>query len=65
MFNKVISNLSNKGIEFTTADFHKYRVLETITNYISRNKLELFMIKMQMTVLNLSGKIPAVGMLPK
>lgn len=58
IFNKIITNLTNRGIEFKVADFHKYKVLETITNYISKSQLELFMIKMRMTILNLSGSVP-------
>lgn len=50
-FNKSIVNLVGKGIHFSVADFQKYRILDTVSNFISKSQLELFMIKMKMTIL--------------
>ena len=55
-FNKTILNLVNKGIYFSVAELTKYKVVETVSNFISKNQLELFMVKMKMTVLSMGGK---------
>lgn len=50
--NKAISNLVSKGIVFSVADFHKHKVLETVTRIISKSQIDLFWIKMKMTMLS-------------
>lgn len=52
--NKTISNLVSKGINFTVADYHKYQVMDTVSRIIAHNQMELFLIKMRMTMLSLS-----------
>lgn len=44
----------NKGIYFSVADFHKYKVMETVSKIIAKNQMDLFCTKMKMTMLNLS-----------
>lgn len=53
--NKAISNLVSKGINFSVADFHKYKVMETVTKIISKSQLDLFLIKMKMTMISCSS----------
>jgi hypothetical protein len=53
--NKTITNLVSKGIKFTVADFHKYNVMDTVSNIIAKSQLDLFMVKMKMTMLNLNS----------
>lgn len=52
--NKTIENLVNKGIYFSVADFHKYKVMETVSKIIAKNQMDLFHTKMKMTMLNLN-----------
>lgn len=62
VFNKAIANLVTKGVSFSVADFTKYKVLETLSNFISKSEVELFVIKMKMTMLLLKGQgQPAQG----
>lgn len=55
IMNKSISNLTSKGITFSTAEFHKYKVLETVSRIIAKGQLDLFLVKMKMTMIN-NGK---------
>lgn len=57
--NKTITNLTKKGIEFTTAEYKKYKVLDTVKSIISKSQMELFMIKMKMTMLCAGGNAPS------
>ena len=52
-FNKTIMNLVNKGIYFSSAEFQKHKVVETVSNFISKSQLDLFLIKMKLTMLAL------------
>lgn len=52
--NKTISNLVSKGINFSVADYHKYQVLETVSKIIAQSQMDLFLIKMKMTMLSLN-----------
>ena len=56
VFNKAIANLVTKGVNFSVADFTKFKLLETLSNFISKNEVELFVVKMKMTMLLLKGK---------
>ena len=62
--NKTITNLTSKGIYFSVAEFHKYKVMETVSNIIAKSQLDLFMVKMKMTMLNLNTTKAAVGSAP-
>jgi hypothetical protein len=53
--NKTITNLVSKGIKFTVADFQKNKVMDTVSKIIAKNQLDLFMVKMKMTMLNLNS----------
>lgn len=55
IMNKTITNLTSKGIYFSVAEFHKYRVMDTVSSIIAKSQLDLFMVKMKMTMLNLSS----------
>lgn len=37
--NKTISNLTKKGISFSTGEYKKYHVLDTVKNIISKNQM--------------------------
>lgn len=49
--NKTVSNMAAKGITISVADFHKYQLMETVSNIIARSQTDLFMIKMKMAML--------------
>ena len=51
VFNKAIANLVIKGVQFTTGDFKKFKIIDTLSGFISKNEVELFTIKMKMTML--------------
>ena len=51
VMDKAISNMISKGITISNEDFEKFKVLETVTNIISRSQMELFAVKMKMTML--------------
>lgn len=53
--NKAISNLVAKGITFSVADFHKFKVMDTVSNIIAKSQLDLFLVKMKMTMLTLNA----------
>jgi hypothetical protein len=53
--NKTISNLANKGILFSVAEYHKYKVMDTVSRIIAHNQMQLFLIKMQMSMLTLNS----------
>lgn len=53
--NKTIANLVSKGINFSVAEFHKYKVMDTVSNIIAKSQLDLFMVKMKMTMLNMNS----------
>ena len=55
-FNKTIMNLVNKGIYFSSAELYKYKVVETVSNFISKSQLDLFLIKMKLTMLAITKK---------
>lgn len=52
IMNKSISNLTSKGINFSVAEFHKYKVLDTVSRIIAKSQLDLFLVKMKMTMIN-------------
>jgi hypothetical protein len=51
VFNKAICNLASHGVSFSSQEFSKYKILLTLSNFIEKNQIELFMIKMKMTML--------------
>jgi hypothetical protein len=51
VFNKAIANLVTKGVQFTTGDFKKFKILDTLSGFISKNEVELFTIKMKMNMM--------------
>lgn len=55
IMNKAISNLVAKGINFSVADFHKFKVMDTVSNIIAKSQLDLFLVKMKMTMLTLNA----------
>ncbi len=56
VFNKAIANLVAKGVNFTVADFTKFKILDTLSNFISKNEVELFIVKMKMSMLLMKGQ---------
>lgn len=56
VFNKAIANLVTKGVTFSVSDFTKFKIMETLSNFISKSEVELFVIKMKMTMLLLKGQ---------
>lgn len=63
VFNKAIANLVTKGVSFSVADFTKFKILETLSNFISKSEVELFVVKMKMTMLLLKGQGQMAGVL--
>lgn len=53
--NKTITNLATKGIHCSVADFHKFKVLDTVSSIIANNQMDLFMLKMKMTMFDMSN----------
>lgn len=51
VFNRAICNLATKGVKFSTQEFHKYRLLETLGQFIEKSQIELFMVKLKMTMM--------------
>lgn len=51
VFNRAICNLATKGLVFSTQEFTKYRVLETLSQFIEKNQVELFMVKLKMAMM--------------
>lgn len=56
VFNRAICNLAGKGVVFTTQEFTKYRLLETLGQFIEKSQIELFMVKLRMAMMWLGGK---------
>ena len=56
VFNRAICNLATKGLVFSTQEFTKYRLLETLSQFIEKNQVELFMVKLKMAMMCLNGK---------
>lgn len=56
MFNRAICNLAAKGLAFTTQEFTKYRILETLSRFVEKSQIELFMVKLKMALLYLGRK---------
>lgn len=46
VFNRAIYNLASKGLVFTSAEFAKHHVLQTLSNFIEKTQVELFMVKL-------------------
>ena len=63
VFNKAIANLVTKGVSFSVADFTKFKILETLSNFISKSEVELFVVKMKMTMLLLKVQGQMAGVL--
>lgn len=51
IINKTIANLVGKGITFTTAEFHKHKIMDTVSKIISKSQIDLFMVKMRLTMM--------------
>jgi hypothetical protein len=58
VFNRAICNLATKGLLFTTQEFKKYRVLETLAQFIEKSQVELFMVKLKMAMMWLGKEDP-------
>jgi len=57
VFNRAVCNLASKGVSFSTQEFTKYRILETLGQFIEKSQVELFMVKLKMAMMWL-GKAP-------
>lgn len=56
VFNRAICNLATKGVTFSTQEFTKYKILETLGQFIEKNQAELFMVKLKKAMVWLGGK---------
>jgi len=56
VFNRAICNLASRGQVFSSQDFTKYRVIETLGQFIAKNQIELFMVKLKMAMVWLGGR---------
>lgn len=52
VFNKAIANLVTKGVNFSVADFSKHKILDTLSNFIEKNQVDLFVVKLKMSILS-------------
>ena len=50
VFNRAICNLAAKGVVFSTQEFTKYKVLETLGQFIEKSQIELFTVKLRMAM---------------
>jgi hypothetical protein len=50
VFNRAICNLATKGLVFTTQEFTKHKVLATLSQFIEKNQIELFMVKLKLAM---------------
>ena len=58
VFNRAICNLAAKGVAFSTQEFGKYCLLETLGKFIEKSQVELFMVKLRMAMLWLGKGSP-------
>lgn len=56
VFNRAICNLATKGVSFTTQEFTRYQVLETLARFIEKSQINLFMVKLKMAMAWLGTK---------
>ena len=56
VFNRAICNLASKGLAFTSQEFTKYRILETLARFVDKSRIELFMVKLKMALVYLGRK---------
>jgi hypothetical protein len=61
VFNRAICNLAAKGVAFSTQEFTKYCILETLSKFIEKSQVELFMVKLKMAMLWLNKGSPEQG----
>jgi hypothetical protein len=50
VFNRAICNLAGKGVIFSTQEFTKYKLLETLGQFIEKSQVELFTVKLKMAM---------------
>lgn len=53
VFNRAICNLAAKGVVFSTQEFTKYKILETLGQFIEKSQIELFTVKLKMAMVML------------
>ena len=51
VYNKSIMNLVDKGVIFTSNEFQKYQILDTVSTFISKSQVDLFLVHAKMAVL--------------
>jgi hypothetical protein len=51
VFNRAICNLATKGTAFSSQEFGKYKILETLAKFIEKSQVELFMVKLKMAMM--------------
>ena len=56
VFNRAICNLATKGLVFSTQEFTKYLLLETLGKFIEKSQIELFMVKLKMAMMWMNNK---------
>lgn len=56
VFNRAICNLATKGLVFSTQEFTKYLLLETLAKFIEKSQIELFMVKLKMAMMWMNNK---------
>jgi hypothetical protein len=54
VFNRAICNLAAKGVIFSTQEFMKHKILETLKQFIEKSQIELFTVKLKMAMVMLS-----------
>ena len=51
LFNRAICNLAAKGLVFTTQEFARHSVMQTLAQFVEKSQIELFMVKLKMAML--------------
>lgn len=50
-------NLASKGLTFTAAEFSKYGILQTISKFIAKNQVEVFLARMKTCMFQVKPKL--------
>ena len=53
VYNRSIMNLVQKGVLFTTDEFQKYQILDTVSYFISKSQVDFFLLQAKMVVLGI------------
>ena len=55
VFNKTIMNLVEKGVIFSGKEFEDNQVLETVSHFISKSQVDLFLLQAKITLIGMGS----------